>query len=305
MNRIIIISFLFLSAIVAFADKKMTIRNSDSGESFEITVPDGFKMYSYNVNWLDSVPYLIEHARWGEPWAYEALAECHRHGKGGLNRSLLNALFYYDLAGKNVENCMAEIEHANHNDPIAVFSRLIKYLVNKDSERIACAIDTLNEIGYHSADILLTCIDNSKQIEIEDVLKFATDKETDPDASVFACVGYALCNKSDSAKIDISWTKPLIMAKNPYMYSLLGTKKYKNTIKSENQRGYAEDVTPQDIEDRREAVEYFLKADELGALTKRGARLLHHYLTCDSTSNWVNLSEEDMYRIQLLADIEE
>ena len=154
MNRIIIISFLFLSAIVAFADKKMTIRNSDSGESFEITVPDGFKMYSYNVNWLDSVPYLIEHARWGEPWAYEALAECHRHGKGGLKRSLINALFYYGLAGKNVEDCMAEIEHANHNDPIAVFSRLIKYLENKDSERIACAINTLNEIGYHSADVL-------------------------------------------------------------------------------------------------------------------------------------------------------
>lgn len=43
MNRIIIISFLFLSAIVAFADKKMTIRNSDSGESFEITVPDASK----------------------------------------------------------------------------------------------------------------------------------------------------------------------------------------------------------------------------------------------------------------------
>ena len=31
----------------------------------------------------------------------------------------------------------------------------------------------------------------------------------------------------------------LIMAKNPYMYSLLGTKKYKNTIKSDNPDGYA------------------------------------------------------------------
>lgn len=78
-----------MPAIVALADKTKTIRNSDSGGSFEITVPDGFKMYSYNVNWLDSVPYLIEHVRWSDQWAYEALAECHRHGKGGLNRSLL------------------------------------------------------------------------------------------------------------------------------------------------------------------------------------------------------------------------
>lgn len=41
MNRIIIVSFLFLSTIVAFADEKMTIRNSDTGESFEVMVPDG------------------------------------------------------------------------------------------------------------------------------------------------------------------------------------------------------------------------------------------------------------------------
>lgn len=77
MNRIIIVSFLFLSTIVAFADEKMAIRNSDTGESFEVMVPDGLRIYEYNSNWLDSIPYLIEHARWGEPWAYEALGDCY------------------------------------------------------------------------------------------------------------------------------------------------------------------------------------------------------------------------------------
>lgn len=305
MNRIIIVSFLILSAISALADKKMTIRNADTGESFEVTVPDGLRIYEYNGNWLDSIPYLLEHARWGEPWAYEALAECHHYGKGGLKKSIFNALFYYDLAGKKIEDCMAEIEQANHDDPIAVFSRLIDYIENKDTKQIKCAIDTLNEADYHSADVLLKFIDNPNQVELEEVLEFATDDETDPDASVFTCAGYALSNKMYSVKIDISWAQPLILGKIPYFYSLLGKKKYENTIKSESTDGYAEDVTTQDIEDRRKAAVYFLKADEYGALTKDAARLLHHYLTCDSTSNWVNLSEEDMFRIQLLADIEE
>ena len=305
MNRIIIVSFLFLSAIVAFADKKMTIRNSDTGESFEVMGPDGLRIYEYNSNWLDSIPYLMEHARWGEPWAYEALAECNRYGKGGLKRSLLNALLYYDLAGKKVEDCIAEIEQANHNDPIAVLSRLIDYIEVKDSERIVCSIDTLNKIGYHSADILLRYIDNLKQVEIEDVLKFATDKETDPDATVFACVGYALCNKSDSIKLGNSWATPLIMEKIPYMYSLLGIKRYEKTIKDVRPDEYAEDITVQDIEERRKAVEYFLKADGYGVLTKQAAMLLNHYCTNDASSKWVKLSEGDLYRIQQIAGISE
>lgn len=116
MNRVIIFSIAMLSAISAMADKRMTIRYADTGESFEITVPDGFKMYSYNGNWLVSIPYLVEHARYGEPWAYEALADCHRYGKGGLKRSLINALFYYKLAGKNIENYIAEIGQNDHDD---------------------------------------------------------------------------------------------------------------------------------------------------------------------------------------------
>lgn len=186
-----------------------------------------------------------------------------------------------------------------------MFSRLINYIENKDSKRIVCAIDTLNEVDYHSADVLLKFVDNTKQVELEEILEFATDVETDPDASVFACVGYAMSNKMDSVKIDISWARPLIIGKIPYFYSLLGKKKYENTIKSESPDGYAEDATIQDIEDRRKAAGYFLKADEYGVLTREAAQLLHHYCTCDSSSDWVNLSDEDLYRIQQIVRISE
>ena len=81
-----------LSSFAAMADKKMIIRNADTGESFEVMVPDVLRSYEYNGNWLDSIPYLVEHARNGEPWAYEALAECHRYGKGGVKRSFSDML---------------------------------------------------------------------------------------------------------------------------------------------------------------------------------------------------------------------
>lgn len=72
-----------LSSFTSFSDRRMSVENIESGEAFEVTVPDGLKITHYNSNWLDSVPYLIEHARWHEPWAYNALAECYSYGKGG------------------------------------------------------------------------------------------------------------------------------------------------------------------------------------------------------------------------------
>ena len=75
--RICIVLLTLMSALFSFADKKMTIRNIDTGESFEISVPHGLKIriQEYNSDWLDSIPYLVEHARWKEPWTYEAIAE--------------------------------------------------------------------------------------------------------------------------------------------------------------------------------------------------------------------------------------
>lgn len=57
-NRICIVLLTLMSALYSFADKKMTIRNIDTGESFEVSVPDGLKIsiQEYNSDWLDSIP---------------------------------------------------------------------------------------------------------------------------------------------------------------------------------------------------------------------------------------------------------
>lgn len=288
--------------MAAYADRKMTIRNSDSGESFEVTVPDGLRIYEYNSNWLDSIPYLMEHARNGEPWAHDALGDCYRIGKGGVTRSFINAIMAYDFAGKDISGFIATIRQNNEDEPMAVFTRLIDYVENMDYDRIVCAIDTLNESGYHSADILREYVSRRNDgIKKSEVIEYLANPGTDADACLFAAVGYTLCELKDTAEIDVSWIKPLILDKIPFFYSEIGVRKYEDTIKADTAVGYAEDATERDVNDRKKAVEYLLKADEHALLFNKAARWLYHYCTQDSSSDWVNLSEEDLCRIGIIA----
>lgn len=289
-------------SLSVFADKQMTIRNSDTGESFEVTVPDGLRIYEYNGNWLDSIPYLKEHARCGEPWAYEALADCYRFGKGGVKRSFFTSFCFYELAGKSTKDVIEEIRATDNDDPFVIFARMIDYIERRDCKSIACAIDTLHESEYHSADVLLRFINNKeKVVSKKEVIEYIIDKNTDADACILTVGGSMLSEQKDSTKVDLNWALPLLLEKMPYFYSLAGEKMYENTIKSDEGDGYAEDATEKDVDDRRKAAEYLIKADEYAMLTKQGARLLYHYCTRDLSSNWVTLADDDLYRIGIIA----
>lgn len=254
---------------------------------------------------LDSVPYLTEHARQGEKWAYEALAECHRYGKGGLKRSFINALAYYNLAGRDVEDYMTKVAQKDPDDPFGMFMRIPDYIESQKLDCISGAVDALSRVGYHSADILVKEMDCRGKMKLEDVLEYATDPDTDPDAALFASLGYVAFNANDSVKIKLAEVIPSILGKIPYLYSVWGADRYQGTIKSDSPDGYAEDSRAEDSEVRRKAVEFFLKADEHGALTKYGARLLYHYCTSDPTSGWVNLTEDDYHRLKQIGGISE
>lgn len=287
--------------MAAYADRKMTIRNSDFGESFEVTVPDGLRIYEYNSNWLDSIPYLMEHTWYGEPWAFEALGDCYRFGKGGVTRSFVNAIIAYNYAGKDIGEFIGTVKQNNSDDPIYVFARMIDNIENRDYDRIVCAIDTLNESGYHSSDILREYISRRNDgIQKNEVVEFLVNPGTDADACLFAAVGYTLCELKDTAEIDVSWIKPLILDKIPFFYSEIGVRKYEDTIKADTSDGYAEDATERDVNYRRKAVEFLLKADEHALLSNKAARWLYHYCTQDPSSDRVNLSEEDLCRIGII-----
>ena len=294
------------TVLVAMADKKMTIRCEETGESFDVTIPDGLGIYEYNGNWLDSIPYLTEHARNGELWAYEALGNCYRYGKGGVKMSTVNALGYYDLAGKDIDGIIKGITEIDHDDPFAVMPRFFNYLEDRNYDKVLCALDTLNEYGYHSADILRLYIQRKdEKVGLSEILEYITSNDTDADAAFIAAGGASICQNLATINADISSFIPVLMNKIPYLYSRFGERKYKKTIKAATPDGYAEDATVQDAEDRKKAVEYLLKADELGVLSKEAARLIYDYCTNDSTSDWVRLTEDDWFRILLIADIRE
>lgn len=131
-SRIITLLTVVIATVSAFAQKQLTIYNEDTGESFEVTVPDGLKIYQYNENWLDSIPYLMEHVRNREPWAYENLARCYRFGIG-LEKSIVNAMIYYDKAEVN-ERELAENAYAS--DPTDELGFMNYLMEGLDKKRI-------------------------------------------------------------------------------------------------------------------------------------------------------------------------
>lgn len=297
---------LALAALTAAADTKMTVRNADTGDSFEVSVPKGLKIYEVNRDWLDSVPYLVEHARCGERWAYRALGDCHRYGKGGVTRSFANALNFYELAGVDERTAIERIREVDNEDPIVVYSRLIGYVEKKDSPKIESAIDSLHMSGYHSADILLDLIHgNDSKLSRQNLVDFISDDNTDTDACILAVCGLQFYGSDARSAVDKEHALSVIMDKIPAFYSLMGTSAYAETLESEPGDSDADNGAGQIADRRRKAVEYLLKADEHAVLNKKGAQMLYHYCTTDSTSGWLNMSDDDLYRIAVLAGLDE
>lgn len=168
--------------------------------------------------------------------------------------SIFKALGYYDLAGQDVDAIISGITEIDNDNPFAVMPRFFNYLEGRNYDKVICALDTLNEYGYHSADILRTYIvhKDDNKIELSDILEYITSPDTDADAALFAAGGASICMNLD---VDVSSFMPVLMDKLPFLYSKFGERKYKKTIKADTLDGYAEDVTIQDVEDRKKAVE--------------------------------------------------
>lgn len=231
-NRLYLTLIAMATVSVSMADKRMTIRCEETGESFEVTVQDGLRIYEYNGNWLDSIPYLTEHARWGEPWAYEALGDCYRDGSGGVKMSIVNALGYYDLAGKDIDAIISGITEIDHDSPFAIMPRFFNYLEDRNYDKVLCALDTLNEFDYHSADILRSYIHRkTEKVALSEILEYITSTGTDADAAFFAAGGASICLKLDTIKTDISSFIPVLLNKIPFLYSQFGERKYKKTTR--------------------------------------------------------------------------
>lgn len=297
--RYISIIILLLSVFSAFADKVMTVRNSDTGESFEVSVPDGLKIYEYNSNWLDSVPYLLERAGYGEPWAYEALGDCYRFCRGGVKRSIFNALAYYNLSGKNIDEMAMKALEDNPNDHMGLVYKLFDRIEANDKEGILCAIDTLDQAGYHDADVMKAFLGEATGDSLYTLVENnILSPEVGTDEMLFSLVvSGELKDWSLGTFENPEDILKAASAKFPYLYENIGMHLLSDI---------PEDLDPTTRENILTKAASFLKnADRNAVLSREGAEILYNHYRSEIEAGRKDAYAVEMERLATLAQLPE
>lgn len=303
MNRLITIAAILLSSFAVMADKKMTLSNIDTGGSFEVSVPDGLKIsiQEYNSNWLDSIPYLVEHAKWKEPWAFEALAECYRYGKGGVEKSMFNAIMCYEEAGKSA----TEIAEAAYEcDPTDEFGLLNHLMNGLDKKRISeeDAIRLINGVITPKAGwmVFLADILRHEHDAREEYIKSRLTPDSNSDEFL---VGFACLAMNDNHIFD----KTFINIPDDYMrrIRLFGEKlpPIYDVIANKMWRKYDES-----IEDKEKylsaALDCMFHADKMGFLSKHNMTRVLTFCKDNGIDERIPFSEEDLARFDAICQRE-
>lgn len=303
MNRLITVAAILLSSFAVMADKKMTLSNIDTGESFEVSVPDGLKIsiQEYNSNWLDSIPYLVEHAKWKEPWAFEALAECYRYGKGGVEKSMFNAIMCYEEAGKSA----TEIAEAAYEcDPTDEFGLLNHLMNGLDKKRISeeDAIRLINGVITPKAGwmVFLADILRHEHDAREEYIKSRLTPDSNSDEFL---VGFACLAMNDNHIFD----KTFINIPDDYMrrIRLFGEKlpPIYDVIADKMWRKYDES-----IEDKEKylsaALDCMFHADKMGFLSKHNMTRVLTFCKDNGIDERIPFSEEDLARFDAICQRE-
>lgn len=303
MNRLITIAAILLSAFAVMADKKMTIRNIDTGESFEVSVPDGLKIsiQEYNSNWLDSIPYLVEHARWKEPWAFKALAECYRYGKGGVEKSMFNAIMYYEEAGKSATEIAEAAYECDSTDEFGLLNHLMNGL---DKKRISeeDAIRLINGVITPKAGwmVFLANILRHEHDARDEYIKsrLTPDSNSDEFLVGFACLAMDDSHIFDKTFINVSddymQRIRLFGEKLPHIYDVIADKMW---------RRYDEN-----IEDKEKflsaALDCMFHADKMGFLSKHNMSKVLTFSKENGSDERIPFSEEDLARFDAICQRE-
>lgn len=278
----------------------MTVRNSDTGESFEVIVPDGLRINGYNTNWLDSIPYLIEHARWHEPWAYEALAECYRYGKGGIEKSIFNAIICYEIGGFSPSEIAKAAYEANPSDELGLLDHLMD-LIDKRKISDAEAISLIDSISapmpkwLNLIKTLLTMDPDNRNAFIE---ASVSPEMSSDELLICYCFQNLRGNDSSLNPNDIITDEQVQKFKlfgdsMPALYDLFGQKLWRLHLRdAENSDKYL------DL-----AFESMFEADKVGFLSKTNMGHILSYYNKHGKERLSMFSEEDFDRFnQLCSD---
>lgn len=296
MKKIPIILSLFFSVLSVFADKMMAEPQEGTGESFEAAVPDGLKFNESDSCRLDSIAYLVERARFGEPWAYEALGDCYRYGKGGVEQSLFKALIYYQLSGKSIDAMTHRLIEDKPLDLLALVYELMDRMEDSDKEGILSIVDTLNNEGYHHADVLRTFLGNTSSENLSSLLQSnIMSHEVGTDETFFTVFGYVVHNDSPAFIIENDTLLTEISPKFPYFYNRLALKLLNADSEEMDSIQYAEN--------QDKAIDFLTKADKEAFLSREGAKILYDYYNSEFEAGGMAVDMKDMERLATLAEL--
>ncbi len=293
--RIIIFLLALLSVFYSFADERITFRNIDTGESFDVSVPDGLKLsiQEYNSNWLDSIPYLVEHARWKEKWAFEALAECYRYGRGGVDKSMFNAIICYEEAGKSASDIAEDAYKNNPTDELGLLNHLMEEL-DKDrlsEEDAILIIDGLSTPKPNWIVFLREILGQKHEAREEFILsRLNPDSTSDEFLTGFACLAMADRHIFTRTFINIGddYLQKIRIFGNklPPIYDVIADKMW---------RKYEENT-----DDKEKyfstALECMYHADQAGFLSMENMTRVITYCEQHGESKYILFSDEDLAR---------
>lgn len=239
--------FALLPITSAYAQQNLIVRNSETGESFEVEIPDGLTITA--DGWTDSVEVYRERARQGDVEAYRKLARCYEDGVG-VETNFVNMMYLYELA----DYTDGKRDHYYFRK-----SRLGRMLEDMDrkyqnNDSIG-AEEILAQINNEWPSFLW--IMNVINIENKNELTHTLEPEAQNGNMVARLVLASMAADSVCSDACISELEE-VAAYAPMMYNKLGR------IYMGNPDSMRTDI------DR--AIDYFRKADEYAMLSRKGAK---------------------------------
>lgn len=253
--KIIKIIILF-AAVFACASAFSQAQAEDRGE----TAP--------NEHWLDSIPYLMEHVRNREPWAYENLARCYRYGIG-LEKSITNAIIYYEKAELDEQELAKKAYNSDPYDEFGFMNHLMNGLYeNKITiEEAAALLKSYPEPQPRWVATLNRILDNRNIDDLDGYVKSEIDLNTATADELVASTTFLRFLSPNSSTFTLSPTSAefmdkltLVVDKIPLLYAVAGNKYW----------AMYED-SPSDEQALRNAFEMYHKAYLHGLLEAKGA----------------------------------
>lgn len=244
---VILALFALLPITSTYAQQKLIVRNSETGESFEVEIPDGLTITA--DGWTDSVEVYRERARQGEVEAYRKLARCYEDGIG-VDANFVNMMYLYERA-----DCM-DGKRGHYYFRKSRLGQMLEDVERKyqDNDSIGAA-EILTQINNEWPSFLwiMTVIKTEDRNELIHILEQESLKGDKMARLVLASLDAdSVCSDACIRELEEVATYA------PMMYNKLGR------IYMDNPDSMRTNI------DR--AIDYFRKADEYAMLSRKGAK---------------------------------